>query len=305
MSNYIGRFAPSPTGPLHFGSLVAALGSYLQARTQGGHWWLRMEDVDTPRTVPGAAEQILRQLEHSGFEWDGEVMWQSTRGEAYEAALAALREKNLIYPCGCSRREIADSTLARDGSHRYAGTCREGLAAGKSARAWRLRTDAQIVRFVDAVQGEYAEDVWHEVGDFVLRRADDLVAYQLAVVVDDAAQGVTQVVRGADLLDSTPRQIYLQHALGYATPSYVHLPVATNAAGEKLSKQTLAQAFDDTRAVPALVQALDFLGQKPPWALANEPLTTFWAWAQAHWNLDAVPKVRAKKLLVDIEDRSK
>lgn len=290
---YVGRFAPSPTGPLHFGSLVAALGSCLDARVHGGRWLLRIEDVDAPRTQPGATDTILRQLEACGFEWDGEPMFQSARSEAYHAALAALLARGLVFPCACTRREMADSTLARDGSRRYPGTCRNGLQPGREARAWRLRTEAGELRFVDAVQGEQVEDVWQDVGDFVLLRADGLFAYQLAVVVDDAEQGVTHVVRGADLLDSTARQIALQRALGVATPHYAHLPVVTNAAGEKLSKQTLAPAVDPAAAVTSLHAALRFLGQPVPDALVRADVPTLWEWAQAHWSLAAVPRVRA------------
>lgn len=289
---YVGRFAPSPTGPLHFGSLVAALGSCLEARARGGRWLLRIEDVDAPRTQPGAVDTILRQLEACAFAWDGEILFQSARTEAYHAALSRLRDAGWVFPCACTRREMADSTLARDGSRRYPGTCREGLPPGREARAWRLRTAPGLVRFEDAVQGLQEEDVWREVGDFVLLRADGLFAYQLAVVVDDAEQGVSHVVRGADLLDSTARQILLQRALGVATPDYAHLPVATNVAGEKLSKQTLAPAVDVAHPMPAMHAALRFLGQPVPDALARAGVMDLWEWARAHWSLDAVPRRR-------------
>lgn len=289
-AGYVGRFAPSPTGPLHFGSLVAAVGSCLEARVHGGRWLLRIEDVDAPRTVPGAADTILRQLEACGFAWDGEPFWQSRRLDAYRAALDALRAHGLAFPCACTRKEMADSTLARDGSRRYPGTCRDGLPPGRNARAWRLRTEPGETRFVDAVQGLQCEDVFREVGDFVLLRADGQFAYQLAVVVDDAAQGVTHVVRGADLLDSTARQICLQHALGVSTPGYAHLPVVINAAGEKLSKQTLARPLDIAAAPQALVAALHFLGQAPEATLAQATAEEVWAWALAHWQLARVPR---------------
>lgn len=295
-AGYVGRFAPSPTGPLHFGSLVAAVGSCLEARVRGGRWLLRIEDVDAPRTVPGAADTILRQLEACGFAWDGEPCWQSQRLGAYRAALDVLRARGLAFPCACTRKEMADSTLARDGSRRYPGTCRDGLPPGRSARAWRLRTEPGETRFVDAVQGLQREDVFREVGDFVLLRADGQFAYQLAVVVDDAAQGVTHVVRGADLLDSTARQICLQHALGVSTPRYAHLPVVTNAAGEKLSKQTLARPLDIAVAPQALVAALHFLGQSPEAALARATVDEVWAWALAHWQLARVPRRLAAPL---------
>ena len=288
---YRGRFAPSPTGPLHFGSLVAALGSYLDARTQQGEWLVRMEDVDTPRNVPGAADAILATLEAFGFAWDGPVLWQSTRFEAYAEALEVLKNKGMAYGCACSRKEIADSATrpAVDGGLAYPGTCRAGLPAGREARAWRLRVDGEV-SFVDRLQGCVTQHLERDVGDFVLRRADGLFAYQLAVTVDDAFQGVSDIVRGADLLASTPRQIWLQHCLGYAMPRYAHLPVVSNAAGEKLSKQTLAPALDPARPVPQLVQAWRFLGQPVPVELDRVALPEFWAWAMAHWQFAAMPR---------------
>jgi glutamyl-Q tRNA(Asp) synthetase len=300
-SGYVGRFAPSPTGPLHFGSLVAAVGSFCEARARGGRWLLRMEDVDAPRCVPGAAEDILRTLEGFGLGWDGEVVWQHRRLEAYRAALAGLAARGRVYGCACTRKEIADSALARDGGHIYPGTCRAGLPPGRAARAWRLWVPAGEVRFEDAVQGPVAEEVSRAVGDFVLRRADGLFAYQLAVVVDDAAAGVTHVVRGADLLDSTARQIILQDCLGLPRPGYAHLPVAVNAAGEKLSKQTRAAAVDPAAPGPALVAALDFLGQAPPPELARAGLAEIWQWALGAWRLERVPRRRTSpaKLLPD------
>lgn len=288
---YVGRFAPSPSGPLHFGSLVAAVGSFLEARRHGGRWLLRIEDVDAPRTVAGAAESIIATLARFGFEWDGDVTWQSARSEAYAAALARLQAEGHAYPCACSRREIADSALARDGSPRYPGTCRDGLPAGRAARAWRVHAQG-VVCFDDAIQGPQQEDLAADIGDFIVRRADGLYAYQLAVVVDDAEAGVTHVVRGADLLESTGRQILLQRLLGVPRPAYAHLPVATGAAGEKLSKQTLAPALDAAGAPAALVAALAFLGQQPPAALGRAPLAEVWAWARVHWQRDRVPRRR-------------
>ncbi len=289
--SYVGRFAPSPSGPLHFGSLVAATGSYLEARSHGGRWLLRIEDVDAPRTVARAAENIIASLTAFGFEWDGEVVWQSRRLPAYQEALERLRESEVVYPCSCTRREMADSALARDGSRLYPGTCRRGLKLGHNARAWRLRV-AGGLDFDDAVQGYQYEDLEHEAGDFVLLRADGQFAYQLAVVVDDAAAGVTHVVRGADLLDSTARQIFLQRLLAYPTPCYAHLPVAINAAGEKLSKQTLAAAIDTMPASQTLFAALAFLGQDPPAELCHAPLAEIWRWAIPHWSLRSVPARR-------------
>ena len=281
---YVGRFAPSPTGPLHFGSRVAALASWLDARRARGRWLVRIEDLDAPRVVAGAADAILRQLEQLGMEWDGPVAYQSARLDLYRAALDRL--KTHAYPCACTRRELEDSALAIDGSRIYPGTCRNGIAPGKSARAVRLRTPAEAIRFADRVQGDIAQSVAGEVGDFVLLRADGLFAYQLAVVVDDAAQAITHVVRGADLLDSTARQILLQRLLGLPTPEYLHVPVATSAAGEKLSKQTFA-----ADAGPAdLPRALRFLGMDVPAQIAQGDLL---AWASQHWDAGRIPRRRA------------
>ena len=289
---YRGRFAPSPTGPLHFGSLIAALGSCLDARQQGGAWLLRMEDVDASRNVPGAADDILRTLAAFGFEWDGPVLYQSQRLAAYGAALEQLKQAGLAYGCACSRKEIADSAThaAIDGGLAYPGTCRKGLPDGRAARAWRLRVDNGEIVFIDRLQGRIVQHLEDDVGDFVLRRADGLFAYQLAVVVDDAWQGITHVVRGADLLASTPRQIALQRSLGYSEPVYAHLPVAANPAGEKLSKQTLAQALRVDQASAELVAALRFLGQAVPGELGRASVAEVWAWARTHWSFAAVPR---------------
>ncbi len=292
--DYVGRFAPSPTGPLHFGSLLAAVGSYLEARSRRGRWLLRIEDVDRPRTLAGAERAILTTLDRFGFEWDGPVLRQSERDPVYAAALARLREDGRVFDCGCTRREIADSVLGRDGAPRYPGTCRDGLPAGRTPRTVRLRTEpGTVLCFEDRVLGCLCEDVWADVGDFILQRADGLFAYQLAVVVDDAACGVTDVVRGADLVDSTCRQLWLQRCLGLPALRYAHLPVGTNAAGVKLSKQSFAMPLDDERPGPSLHAALCFLGQAPPAELAGCPTDTIWAWAIANWRLANVPKARA------------
>ncbi len=283
MTPYIGRFAPSPTGPLHKGSLVAALASFLDARAHGGQWLVRIEDIDEARTVPGAAEDILQCLRIFGMPWDGEVVWQSRRKDLYQAAFERLNGH--VYPCGCTRREIADSRIgiASDGAAVYPGTCRGGLAPGKTARAFRLRVpdvaDADI-SFEDRWMGKVAQNLATEVGDFVLRRADGFWAYQLAVVVDDADQSVTHVVRGADLLDSTPRQIYLQHLLGVPTPSYLHVPVVTNDLGEKLSKQTGALALDLAHPLQELIAAARFLQLPVDRAASTED---FWQQATTAW----------------------
>ncbi|PUE43730.1 tRNA glutamyl-Q(34) synthetase GluQRS [Limnohabitans sp. Hippo3] len=251
-SPYTGRFAPSPTGLLHAGSLVAALASWLDARAHGGRWLVRIEDVDTPRCVPGADQAILQQLAACGLQPDGPVLWQSQRGEHYAAALQTLVEQGWAYPCGCSRKEIESAqAVVRHSAAVYPGTCRNGLR-GKPARAWRLNVQAvqaalglpAVTHWRDRRLGPQQQNVSQEVGDFVLRRADGLWAYQLAVVVDDAAQGITHVVRGQDLADNTARQIVLQRALGLPTPQYLHTPLVLGANGEKLSKQNGAQALD-------------------------------------------------------------
>jgi len=267
---YVGRFAPSPSGPLHAGSLVAALASWLDARAHGGRWLLRMEDVDTPRTVAGAADTIMAQLNALGLHWDGDVMWQSQRNAAYQSAFDALAARGQIYGCGCTRREIADSALrgqtapGADGERPYPGTCRHGLPPGRQARAWRLRVPDGIERFEDRWLGPQEQDVATAVGDFALRRADGLWAYQLAVVVDDAEQGVTDVVRGADLLSSTARQRVLGRLLGLPPLRYLHVPLILDAAsGLKLSKQNGAAAIDTEAPQGALADAWHALGFTP------------------------------------------
>jgi glutamyl-Q tRNA(Asp) synthetase len=292
VSAYRGRFAPSPTGPLHFGSLVAALASYLDARAAGGQWIVRIEDVDQSRTVPGAADAILRQLEAFGFEWDGEVVYQSRRKHLYEAALSRLRSHGLIYRCRCSRREIADSAphamneATLEGAI-YPGTCRTlGIDARTPGADRLLVTDARLA-FDDRVQGAVSQDITREIGDFVLKRRDAFHAYQLAVVVDDADQGITDVVRGADLLRSTPRQILLQRLLGLATPRYLHFPVATHERGEKLSKQTLAAAADDREAAGLLRAGLRFLGQETPDETRPREIL---GQAAARWSPQTIPR---------------
>ncbi len=291
-SRYRGRFAPSPTGPLHFGSLVAAVASYLDAKHAGGEWLVRIDDLDPPRIVRGAADDILHALAACGMQWDGAVVYQCTRFDAYHAALHRLRGSGLVYPCACSRREIADSALSGIEGAVYPGTCRGGPAPGKIARAWRVDTRGADIVFDDAIQGRVRQDLQSAIGDFVLYRADRVFAYQLAVVIDDAEQGITDIVRGADLLDSTPRQIYLQRLLGLATPHYCHAPVAVNARGEKLSKQTLASPIDTARPFPALINALRFLGQQPPEELARADIATLWRWAIPNWRLERVPRSR-------------
>jgi glutamyl-Q tRNA(Asp) synthetase len=287
---YVGRFAPSPTGALHAGSLVAALASYLDARAHRGLWLIRIEDIDEGRAVPGAAEEILRQLAWLGMHSDREVVWQSRRKALYQAAYEDLAAH--AYPCGCNRREIADSRLgfAPDGAAIYPGTCRAGLAPGRSPRSLRLRVPdpgQDVITFADRFAGTVSQRLAGESGDFVLKRADGYWAYQLAVVVDDAEQGVTDVVRGADLLESTPRQIYLQRLLGVPTPRYLHVPVVRNSVGEKLSKQTGAVAVqpgDEPAAVAALRQAAGYLGLELGAEGAQAAsLAAFWRAAVPAW----------------------
>ncbi|MBV6448640.1 MAG: Glutamyl-Q tRNA(Asp) synthetase [Nitrosomonas sp.] len=295
VSDYRGRFAPSPTGPLHFGSLVAAVGSYADAKFHHGKWLVRIEDVDLPRTVPGAAHHILDTLEKLGMEWDEEVIYQSQRSKVYQEALEVLNQQGLLYPCTCSRKEIADSSITGLYGFIYPGTCLNKPASIKNAHALRIRTSDEVIQFQDILKGLYAQRLRRDVGDFVLRRADGIYAYQLAVVVDDAVQNITHVVRGADLLDSTPRQIFLQQLLGYKTPHYLHLPVVTNAAGEKLSKQTNAAPIDTVNALRELVAALRFLGQNPPAEILDGDISSFWQWVIPNWRVDRIPDGRDKK----------
>jgi len=287
-SQIVGRFAPSPTGPLHFGSLVAALGSFLEARAAGGTWLVRMEDLDQPRAVAGAAEEILRTLEAFALHWDDAIMYQSARSEAYASALDTLLDKGLAYGCTCSRRDVARAGRRGESGIIYPGTCRHGNNP-TSTLCIRIKTFGEIVMFVDATQGPTKQSLDQDVGDFVIRRGDGIHAYQLAVVVDDAAQCVTQIVRGSDLLTSTPRQIYLQRALGCSTPTYRHLPLAVTAGGEKLSKMTSAAAVNRNRPGEEMVRALEFLGQKPSPDLSTASANDVVAWAVEHWNADVVP----------------
>lgn len=269
-STYRGRFAPSPTGELHAGSLVAALASWLDARAHGGAWLVRIEDLDPPREVAGAAQRILAALAAFGMESDAPVVWQSARSELYRQALDRLAAAGLLYECACSRSDIA-AAQQRLGlpPRRYPGTCREG-ARGREARALRVRVPDDVVAFDDRACGRFAQHLGRDVGDFIVRRADGLWAYQLAVVVDDAEQRITDVVRGADLLDNTPRQIWLQRALGVPTPRYLHVPVVTNARGEKLSKQTGATALDLADPLGELERAWRHLGFAPLGAASVE-----------------------------------
>ena len=305
-TNYVGRFAPSPTGPLHFGSLVAAVASYCDAKSNNGKWLVRMENVDKPREMAGAADDILHTLEAFGFEWHGAVIFQSQRSEIYEAYLNNLKRKGMIYACTCSRKEIADSSILTgiDGAI-YPKTCfnkihsdsvseKYASASRMDNASWRMHVDdISVIAFKDTIQGNISQQLSRDVGDFIIKRKDGLFAYQLAVVVDDALQNITHVVRGADLIDSTPRQIYLQQLLGFTTPYYAHVPMAVNAHGEKLSKQTLAKSIMPQAAPMLVFEALQFLGQNPPIEIKNATLDDMWRWAIANWQLDSVPKSRS------------
>ena len=290
---YRGRFAPSPSGPLHFGSLVAAVASYADARSRSGEWLVRIDDLDPPRVVSGATADIVRMLEACGMQWDGAVVYQSARTDAYDAALHRLSSLNVVYPCACSRREVADSAASGIEGPVYPGTCRNGMAAGRAARAWRIDTRGAAVEFDDAVQGHVRRNLETEIGDFVLYRADGVFAFHLASAVDDGELGMTDVVRGADLLESSARQIYVLGLLRLPVPRYAHLPVAVNARGEKLSKQTFADPVDPREPGVVLVRALQFLGHSAPDRLSRADRLDVWQWAKANWRVERVPRVAA------------
>lgn len=290
--NYRGRFAPTPSGALHFGSLVAALGSYLDARAHAGEWHLRIEDVDPPRVMPGSVKRILSTLEAFGFEWDGPVVHQSRRGAAYRAAIERLIDAGHLYACACTRKRLKEKARIGVDGPVYPGPCRARHLPLQGAL--RFRVPASRIVFDDLLAGRVACDVAHECGDFVLRRADGVYTYQLAVTVDDAELGITHVVRGADLLASTPRQIVLQQALGYPTPDYLHLPVALNADGGKLSKQTLAAPLRDDNPLPALSSAAAFLGLDLRGEIGS--VADFWQLAAQLWRRDTLPPLRGKRL---------
>lgn len=279
-TQYVGRFAPSPTGPLHFGSLLAAVASYLQAKSRSGRWILRVEDIDPPRQLDGAIEEILTALERYGFEWDGPVSYQRENAERHRQIVAELRAAGLAYPCSCSRRDLVTARQGPLGAI-YPGTCHNGPQGGQCAI--RVRTNDVAIEFVDVLQGPQCQHLESESGDFVILRRDGLIAYHLAVIVDDFDQGISEVVRGIDLLDSTPRQIHLQRLLAYRTPAYLHIPVAENADGQKLSKLTGAPAIPLTEVSQTLVAALEALGQQPPQGLAASSLDDIWSWSIEHW----------------------
>ncbi len=284
-----GRFAPTPSGPPHFGTMLAAIASFLHARANNAQWLVRIEDLDPPREVAGAADQMLRCLEAFGLEWDGEVMYQSRREAAYQEALNQLLHENKAFPCACSKRDLATAKRGEEGVI-YPGTCRNGLPAGKQANSYRARVEQTIINFADLVQGNISQNLASDIGDFIIRRGDGYFAYQLAVVVDDAAQGITQVVRGSDLLGSTPRQIHLQQLLGIPTPAYLHIPIVQDSLGRKLSKSEGAAAIDPANPLGCWGQALEILGQQPPPEV--DSLTELRDWAVAHWKPANIPHVR-------------
>ena len=282
----VGRFAPSPTGPLHFGSLVAAVASYCDVKSRNGQWLLRIEDVDQTRCLPNVSDDIISTLQRFGFEWDAEIIYQSQRTDLYAQALSQLHQQGLAYACTCSRKEIADSsTLQGIEGILYPGTCLVQPIKPGMAAAWRIKTDSRTIQFHDRIQGAQQHQMHRDIGDFVIQRADGLFSYQLAVVVDDAMQGITHVVRGADLLHSTTRQIYLQQHLGHPTPVYAHIGLVRNAQGQKLSKQTLAAALPSDNLASTLRSAFDFLPQLPNPAPALQSISALWQWAMESWQL--------------------
>jgi glutamyl-Q tRNA(Asp) synthetase len=286
-NSYRGRFAPSPTGDPHLGTLIAAVASYLQARSNQGEWLVRIEDVDTLRRIHGADDTLLKTLDKFGFEWDNEVVWQSGRTGLYQRALEQLIEEERVFPCTCSRKLLAQTTAELSGL--YPGTCRSKKFPLHHEHAIRIRAADITISFDDAVTGEYRQSLSSECGDFVVRRRDGLFAYQLAVVVDDALQGITEVVRGADLLDSTPRQIYLQQCLKYPQPDYLHVPLMLDQQGRKLSKSEGAARLNPDRPSKSLYIALEHLGQQPPAELEHATITDIWQWAVENWDTDQIP----------------
>ena len=281
-----GRFAPSPTGELHFGSIVAAAASFLDARAGNGKWLLRIDDLDPPRNVAGAIPAILRELERLALHWDGAITYQSMRTACYAEALAALRTRDLSFPCACTRREV--------GGRVYPGTCRRGVPPGRRARSVRVRAGGGAIGIEDLVQGPCRQDLDREIGDFIVYRADGVFAYHLAAAVDDTEQGITRVVRGADLLLSTLRQVYLQDLLGRRRPEYAHVPVAANRRGAKLGKQSRAPPTRLRPASNVVRDALVFLAHPPPAELAGAPPEALWSWALREWSLARVPRVASR-----------
>mgnify|MGYP001161148980 FL=1 len=282
---YIGRFAPSPTGPLHLGSLITAFASYIDAKANKGLWLVRIEDLDPPREPPKAADEILIQLKHFGLEWDGKVLYQSTRSTFYQEALSLLIERGLCFKCDCTRPRVKAMGSVYDGS------CRERSVSSENEFAIRLKTESIEIGFKDLIQGNFQQNIRKEVGDFIILRKDKLFAYQLAVVVDDAFQGITNIIRGVDLLDSTPRQIYQQRVLGYAAPQYGHIPIVVNKQGLKLSKQNFAEPVNTHNSSELVHLLLQLLGQSPPNNNQSKEPRFQLQWAIENWDIQAVPKL--------------
>lgn len=287
---YRGRFAPSPTGPLHFGSLVAATGSYLQAKLHNGEWLVRIDDIDPPREQKGAATDILKTLESFGFEWDSEVLYQSTRSKRYHEAVDELLNQNLAYHCNCSRASIIKNSGQISNKIIYPGYCRDKSLNQSAETSIRLRSNNDTIHFHDLIQGEQNFNIESDIGDFIIQRRDHLYSYHLASGIDDAEQGITEVIRGADLLECTPSHMFVQRNLKLSTPQYHHLPIAVDRTGQKLSKQTYAEPINAKNAVVLLYKTLKFLGQKPSKGLMDANQNDIWLWAKKNWQLDLIPK---------------
>jgi glutamyl-Q tRNA(Asp) synthetase len=295
ITQYRGRFAPSPTGPLHFGSLVAALGSYLQARANDGVWLVRIEDIDPPREQEGATSLILKTLKALGLEWDESVLYQSAQLGFYGESLDELVAKDLCYPCSCTRRDITlqNKSAGIQGHTPYPGTCRHGPLKPDGRLAIRIRVPSGVIAFSDELQGHCTQELKSTIGDFILKRSDLLFSYQLAVVIDDNLQGITEVVRGTDLLDSTPRQIFLQERLGYSCPRYMHVPIAVDVSGDKLSKQTGARGLDHNKLNSLMIEALSFLKHRPPAELFGAKPAELLEWGVQNWDPDKLAGIRS------------
>ena len=278
---------------MHFGSLCTALASFLQARSKQGKWLLRIDDLDTPRNVAGATEQILRTLEIFGLNWDDCILYQSLNSDSYQAALDDLEQQNLLYPCICSRRTLSQYRHNNPAAPAYPGLCRNRQITPDTPYSLRIKTEDKEISFQDGLQNQIHQNLALEHGDFILKRKDRIIAYQLSVVVDEHAQGITEVVRGVDLIDSTPKQIFLQQQLGYKTPKYMHVPVIIDQLGYKLSKQTFAQAIDENFPEQTLYKTLSLLKQNPPVDLQTAPIATQLNWAIEHWNPESLKKIRA------------
>jgi glutamyl-Q tRNA(Asp) synthetase len=290
LNSYRGRFAPTPSGELHFGSLITAVGSYLDARSCGGEWMIRIDDLDPPREKLGVADAILTTIEAYGFERDGEIVYQSKQHECYQAALEKLHRKDLLYYCNCSRKELDARCKRGQYGAIYDGMCIDKGLGDDILNSARIKV-AGVINFEDRIQGTITQDLPKEVGDFILFRKGGIYAYHLAVVVDDYEQGITDVVRGYDLLGLTPQQIFLQNQLGIMTPNYSHLPLVLGSDGKKLSKSSLASSIDEDRPVPTIWQALKFLGQNPPQDIKNSTTNIIWKWATENWSFEDVPRI--------------